>query len=241
MWGLISDFLFDNWKSVVIGLVITSGLGYVTHLRISNANLKDDLQDRELQIDSLEAVNDTTREIKNILADSLRYFERRAVQTELEADSLDKALERESRVRANAEARVDSLESVIASSSVSEDSLGVRTASFDFYDEPYTIDAEIVMPPPPRSANLILNVKLDPIPLSFRVGCSENPDTDIKRATIGITTPDWAEVELKEVTQEPGVCNPQVEVPEEGFLKKNRGKIGLGAGTILTTIMSLIF
>lgn len=240
MWDAVLGFVTGNWKSVVIGILVTSALGYVQHLRSANAELKQDIQQKELRIDSIEAVNDTTREINGILADSLRFFERRVLQVELERDSLDEALDQESRVRANTEARVDSLQTVIASTEVTEDSAGVRHASFNFYEEPFTVDAQVAMPPPPSPAKFDLNVKLDPIPLSFRVGCRENPNTDVKRAIIGITTPDWAEVELKDVQQEPGICNPQFDIPEEGFFKRNRGKIGLTTGAVITTIIGFV-
>jgi hypothetical protein len=164
------------------------------------------------------AERDTTRDVAmqnarvaKLLGDSLRVVEKQVVQSVQRRDALDVALERERAARYAAVAVVDSVERLIAAvnSAVSardvSDSREVRRARFDLRQEPYTIVADVAMPPPPDSAALRVKVAVDPIPIVARVTCSDL-GTGAREATVSVETPSWVSVSLGTVAQTPEVC-----------------------------------
>ena len=66
---------------------------------------------------------------------------------------------------------------------------------------PYTVGAEVAVPPPPDSANLRLPIALGPTPIEARVGCSPRDPGGIREATVSVPTPIWAVVHLGAVEQ----------------------------------------
>lgn len=228
-----------HWKAVLAVVGILIYFGHTSWLRHQNDNLREDLTAQRLVTDSVEAVSDTTREVTlEVLADVSRYYERRVVQTELERDSIDQELNQVSRSRAQLSARIDSLRRQVRSDTtyLSND---VRYAEFNFYNEPYTVDASVSIPPPPEPADLEIDIRLDQIPFDVRIGCSG--DGEIRRASIGVTGPTWAEVQIEDVRQEPEVCNPQLAVPERGWFDQNRGKLGIAAGVVGVFMFKQVF
>ena len=128
------------------------------------------------------AERDTTRDVATenarvakLLGDSLRLVEKQVVQVAQKRDALDRALGRERVARYAATAVVDSLERVVAAadSVVRDASREVRVARFDVRQEPYTIVADVELPPPPDSATMRVKVAVDPIPIEARVTCAE--------------------------------------------------------------------
>lgn len=221
-----------NWKVVAGAGVIAFLLGNIWFLRNQNQNLQEQLVAQRLATDSVIAVNDTTRERDlETIGDLLRYFERRIVQTELERDALDEELQQISRVRTNLQTRIDSLRSEVQSDT-SYFETETAYAEFNFYEEPYTIDARVAIPPPPEPADLDIGITLGEIPLGIRIGCGTGEE--VNRATIGVTAPSWAEVEINDVRQDPIVCNPHLAVPDRGWLDRNRGKLGIFVGVLGT-------
>lgn len=134
-----------------------------------------------LEISNLVAQRDSTRNaaianqrVAHILGDSLRLAEIRVVQVTQHNDALDKALGRERVARYVDNVAVDSLQRVVhaMSTDVQRSDAGagqtVRSAFFDIRQEPYTVAAQVDIPPPPDSARIELHVAIDPIPIEAR-------------------------------------------------------------------------
>jgi hypothetical protein len=166
------------------------------------------------------ASRDTTRSVAlenarvaRLLGDSLRVVEKQIVQVAQRRDVLDAALGRERAARYAATAVVDSLSLVVASSdSVLRDardaSRDTRTARFDVRQAPYTIIAEVELPPPPDSATMRVRVAVDAIAIEARVSCSAGSG-GAREATVAVETPSWVTVRIGTVAQSPDVCTPE--------------------------------
>jgi hypothetical protein len=81
----------------------------------------------------------------------------------------------------------------------------VRVARFDVRQEPYTIVADVELPPPPDSATLRVKVAVDAIPLEARVTCAEILEGS-RMAAVSVRTPAWVNVRIGTVSQSPEVC-----------------------------------
>ena len=167
------------------------------------------------------AERDTTRDVAienarvaKLLGDSLRLVEKQVVQVSSKRDAIDRALGRERVARYSATAVVDSLERVVAAadSVVRGASREVRVARFDVRQEPYTIVAEIEVPPPPDSATMRVKVAVDAIPIEARVTCADI-GSGTREAAVSVRTPAWATVRIGSVSQSPEVCA----VPQRAF------------------------
>lgn len=184
-----------------------------------------------LAIDSLEAVNDTTRlRIVETLQGEIRIWERRAVQSENVADSLDEQLQRQTVARVRAEGRIDELETQVHGIVFDQAEPGQDTlhgAEFNVRQPPYTVWARAVLSDPPI---LRLRIQLDTIPLTLRLSCGLQED-GVRRAYASLEAPEWAEVEVTEAVQEPDLCNPGL-ATEPSFWGKHGGKIVVGAGVL---------
>lgn len=202
-----------GWLAILLLAVVSSaiagGLNYID-------NLKSDLERAYLTADSLEAQNDTTR---LVYSDSIHVYQRRIIQTEQENDELDRALGAQRALNARLSLRVDSL-TLEASSSVTE---AADTLKMHFRRDtvPYTIEADIVVPPEDPETNVrpdasaVFRVSLDVLPLSALIGCSPTEGT-FNTATLNIITPEWANVNIVSVAQEPRVCNPNLVTLDTG-------------------------
>jgi len=166
--------------------------------------------DNALRVDSLYAVEDTTR---IVFADSLRTFELRAIQAETRADDLDRELDVRSRARADLVVVAEPLDTVVTSPA-SIDSVGSREATLSIYRTPYTVEAHVSIPLEPLPAIWQLRIGLDPIPLNVRLSCATDSDFDVVPAFVQVTAPRWATIGITNVQQEPGICNPvQFQLP----------------------------
>lgn len=201
-----------------------------------------------LEISNLAAQRDSTRDaasanerVAHILGDSLRVAEIRVVQVTQHADALDKALGRERVARYVDNVAVDSLRRVVHTTitDVQRSDAGagqtVRSAFFDIRQEPYTVAAQVDIPPPPDSARIELHVAIDPIPIEARVSCSIPDGQGIKAASVSATSPTWATVRFGRVEQSPEVCgSPAL----KGSVQSRRGlfsrRLVIGAGRALT-------
>lgn len=205
------------WWAYVIAALIAA-LGWKQFQLQAAESLNDELL---LDRDALEAAQDSSRELTETLegvAGQLRIFQRRSLQTEQRNDELEDALGEERIARIEAEAQVDSL---VATSTgvVQVDTVrDERSASFRVRREPFTVDADVVLPPPPDSGRIDLGVMVDPVPLGVRLTCGPRQEQGFRSASVLLTTPEWMTAEIGDVSQEPGVCNPQLaEPPDEGF------------------------
>ena len=167
-----------------------------------------------LAVSNRSAERDTTRDlalensrVAKLLGDSLRLVEKQVVQASEKRDALDRALGRERVARYSATAIVDSLELVVAArdSPAGNAPPERRVATFHVRQEPYTIDAEVELPPPPDSATMRVKVAVDPIPIEARVTCAEILEGSTV-AAVSVRTPAWASVRLGTLSQSPEVC-----------------------------------
>ncbi|HVT39895.1 MAG TPA: hypothetical protein VHE78_12670 [Gemmatimonadaceae bacterium] len=174
-----------------------------------------------LAADSMQAARDTTRRIYYIdaavlaaaradaarIGDSLRLFERRAVQALQRADALDRALGLERVARHRLEAMVVGLRRQVVTDSVhSSGSDSLRHAVFDVRHAPYSVHAEVTLPRPPASGLMAVRVDLDTIRLEVRVGCGKAAPNGVPPARVNVVSPAWAKIGLSRVEQSPGVC-----------------------------------
>ena len=169
-------------------------------------------------VDRAAAAHDSTRTLD--LGDALdaRFVavQRRAVQAELRADVLDGALRLERRSRAELAVTVASLRVRTAGETVHiepdttlvEGAPGepVRRAHFSVRETPWTVQAEVVLPPPPAPGTIDLQVRLDTLPIAVRLGCGSPGVAGVRSAAVTVVAPAWATVRLARVEQESGVC-----------------------------------
>lgn len=188
-----------NIAIVVCSIFGAIALGSVLRSR----HLENKLQDMTFAKDSIEAVNDSTRQVNGVLADSLLLVTRRATQVQMRADGTDRTLRSISRVRAGLTATVTNLDTVATAPVV--DSIGTRQATLTFRQEPYTgiLDVEMTA----TQARAQIGIKLDPAHIGMRVTCSAKRVDGIRQASIYVSTPPWLRVNVDSVSQDRVVCN----------------------------------
>ena len=198
-----------------------------------------------LAASNLAASRDSTREVARsnarvarVLGDSLRLVERRVQQVGQRTDALDRALGRERVARYAAVAVLDSLERMATAGvdTTAGPHVGdIRAAVFKLRNPPYTISADVEMPPPPDSANIRLRIALDPIPIEARVSCAPPKPSGIHEATVSVSTPNWATVRLGMIEQSPGVCaSPALSARHAGHSSLVFHRLIVGAGRAYT-------
>ena len=169
-----------------------------------------------LQSDSVAAAQDTTR---SYLLGMLHLWERRAIQTRLERDELDKLLKGTSAVRAGLELQIRELQAQVHSQPMVQEPNDVRFAHFAIRQMPFTVAADITLPPPPRIAGMDLSVRLDPAHLAARITCGQESH-GVAPASLDLTAPSWLTVTLDSLAFEPRVCSPiAVNVAAAGALR----------------------
>lgn len=191
-----------------------------------------------LTADTLEAVRDTSRRVliaAAVLDTDRIATQRRAVQVEQRADSLDRALHLSRMAKAELTARVDSLRVQLSSvAPVVEDPAGERAASFVIDSAPFHVRADVYMPKPPEAARLTLAVTLDTLPLEVRLGCAGANAAGIRSASVTVIGPRWANLSLGRVEQDPGVCRSPALEPAHGdgrsTFRKFVDRLGLSVG-----------
>jgi len=183
-----------------------------------------------LAADTLVASQDTTRLLTLKLAslgDSLRVEQRRAVQVNQRADALDRALGLERTARESLAATIARYRGVVETDAVRETVLvavaaaGARAGSaaaggatvdtlrhgtFDIRQAPYTVRAQVALPPPPAAGAMALAIDLDTVRLEVRLGCGPPNAAGVRAAAATVTGPRWAAIQLGRVEQAPEVC-----------------------------------
>jgi hypothetical protein len=197
----------------ILGLAILALLSGFLFRGCQLDRARDDARGNALRVDSLEAVNDSTRDMndkaKKILADSmLKGVERRAVQAEIQRDRLDKALGRVTQALASVQYSLRALEANGQTSPV-VDSGDLRTATFEVDSTPYHATAKVALPPAPAPGKFSLEVKIDSARVGVRIQCGKASSTGIRPATVGVTTPPWLDARIENPIFDPEVCNPE--------------------------------
>jgi hypothetical protein len=246
-WLPVARAAVNNPRVIIVALAGSLALA-VTVEQARIASVRRHAAVAALEISNLAAQRDSTRNaaidnqrVAHVLGDSLKVAEIRVVQVTQHNDALDKALGRERVARYVGDISVDSLRRVVhaMSADVQRSEAGslqtVRTAFFDIRQEPYTVAAQVDIPPPPDSARIELRVAIDPIPIEARVSCSTADGQGVKTASVSASSPTWATVRFGRVEQSPGVCgSPGL----ESSVQSRRGLLSrrfvLGVGRALT-------
>ncbi|HEX9107198.1 MAG TPA: hypothetical protein VF832_08215 [Longimicrobiales bacterium] len=184
-----------------------------------------------LSRDSAVAASSTTQERKlALLADSVRFFERRAVQTGVRADELDKQLSQVTKARAELVAQIAELKGSVNVTVVSDANDSVRSATVHRREEPYTLDISARLPKPPAEAEISYHVVLDSVKLGVRVSCGPRVKAgEIRTATVSATPPPWLPLRIDNPTLDADLCNPLIP-PQKGVSRWWLPVSGLGAG-----------
>ena len=184
--------------------------------------------------DSVAAALDTTRAVnaraQQILGDSLRGVERRAVQVVgITPDQLDKALRRYSTSIIQTVASIKPLIDVQRTAPVTVDTAGERRADFVVDSTPYHVKAAVALPAPPLAGRIGISVRLDTARVSYRIQCGKAKDGGVRPASVEISSPPWLSMGITNATTDQNVCNP---ASAKGSLWKNLlwggGGVGLG-------------
>jgi len=199
-------------RLLVVALVVLGVLLTVQTCRLDRAHAATTRE--AYRADSLEAVNDTTRNlaltnarVAALLGDSLTAVQRRAVQTKQQKDALDVALGLERRAKVDLEARVRTLEAQVQGTTpTTETPEGVRSGTFHLEQPPYTVDATAHLPTPPTPGRLDVKVGLAPAPIQVRLGCGPKGDAGVRPAQVTVTGPPWLTLNVGEATQAREVC-----------------------------------
>jgi hypothetical protein len=184
-------------------------------LAVQTCRLRDSQQesrDSWFRADRAEALFDTVRTVNSraqqILGDSIRGWERRAVQETQRADALDKALKRERAANVALTVTVPEVSTTAPILSTS-DSGDIRRGKFQIRQEPFTVSGAIELPKPPGDGKLDMNIALDPLRLNLRLQCGAKGPQGLRPATAAVFGPSWASIGLDTVSQTREVCNPK--------------------------------
>lgn len=200
----------DHLTALAIGaslLVAAASILYAQHQA-------GQAREAELALDRQEALADSTRLalVSSVqwLTERAHTWQRRAVQEDLDQTETEEELGVDPRARTRIEIGIPDIEAtdILGGGPVEEEG-ATRSASLHYRERPVTVDVTARLPPPPDTATWDVSVAVDAIHAQLTVGCGEAPEgRSIRPATANLTVPDWVEVRLSEVRQEPSVCNP---------------------------------
>lgn len=196
----------SRWLGVALVVVV---VGAVLALA---ARWRGEARSAGLVADSLAAVADSaTREVTALagLGDTVRAWQRRALQTERERDALDRRLRLETAARSTAEVALRAVRDSVTAETTA-DTADVRTGRFSLHQEPVSVSVEVRMPPPPAPGVAVIEATVDPIPLAVRVGCRDAEPA--RSAWVTWTGPEWVQVDLRDVQADPDACNPPASI-----------------------------
>jgi hypothetical protein len=217
---------------IVLALVLAVGVQTVRLRREQQAQ-----RDQAFRADSIAAALDTTRAVsaraQQILGDSLRGVERRAVQVAgITPDELDKALRRYSTSIIATVASIKPLIDVQRTAPVTVNAQDERKADFVVDSAPYHVRAAVALPAPPANGRIGLSVRLDTAHVSYRIQCGKAKDGGVQPASVEISSPPWLSMGITNATTDQNVCNPQ---QTKGSIWKDLlwGAAGIGAGWLI--------
>ena len=230
--GLLRGVPWQVWAvTFVVGVVGA----LVATLRAEINTLRDRNYAMALAIDAVEAESDTARMVPQNMDSTRTFWQRRAVQMELEKDEIDRQLGQESAARIQVAAQFESFrDSLTSVTPVTEDpTSGIRSATFEKRQPPFTIHATVNLPKPPTTATGLFTVDLGPLLFGVRIGCNLESQREFKPATVTLDMPDWIRPTITSVEQDPNVCNPEQPEPARlGVL--DRGQIWAGRISVVT-------
>ena len=226
--------LLDNLirKAMTILLIVLAAFALLQTSRLAASQRRTTAA--ALAADTLQASADTTRALHievAALGESLRVSQRRAVQVAQRADALDRSLGLERVARDQLRSTITRLQADVRSDTVFVDSAygerrtarrgafgearaaDERHAAFDLRSAPYSVHADVALPPPPTAGRMDVRIELDTLSLEMRVGCGIANAAGVRPASVTAVSPAWATVRLDRVEQAPGVCAADVRQP----------------------------
>ena len=213
---------------------------YTWHLAAERNGALRDAREARLRADSLEVASDTTKELVDVLGDSIRIWQRRTYQLSLVRDSLDAALGQESAARADLELTLDTIQVVQEAPVEVRDS--IREAHFAERRGVFAIAVDVRLMPTYGNMDLRMH-QVKPLTAHLRLGCEEVEEGEegaLRRAYTNLTVDADAGVRLGigEVVQDPTVCNPPAP-PQVHFHWGTAWKVGTvtAAGTSLLLLL----
>lgn len=183
----------DKGKLAIALFLLVGLLSAATYI----SKLRETIYRTELAKDSIEAVNSQTVKVGDT-------WMRRAIQTELVADSLNKALKTKPKVIVKTEFVVTPVDGTVVAPIAVSDSL--FEMKFHEVKPPYTVDAAVIGNTLSKVGSLTYSVKLDPFKIGVRVDCGVETN-GIRPATVGFETPTFIAVSLDTVRQSKEVCS----------------------------------
>lgn len=226
-------------RSTLVAAVICAGLAAAVAVKdhqLDNARERNG----KLALEKTNAVAASTPTlvvqdpaVLKLLGDSVQMYRHLAVQQDQRADALDRALKLERIGKAEMVLQLDSLrrQSIASSQPVTEDSSGIRRAEFHLRQAPYTVAADVELPPAPNLGRLDLAIALDPINIGIRNWCSPPNADGIRTASTSATAPRWAPVRFGEVQQDPSLCASPALSPQRSRLRPTFAAV---AGRVFT-------
>ena len=208
-------------------VVLVLGASVLLWAAVRIAGLAHDARANGLRADALEAQLDTSRTAFGVTL-------RRAVQSELEADSLSLALKSRPILHAPIEVRRDTIR-LVDTVVVTEAASGAREATFARQGDGWDASGSVSLPTPPAQGVVRLTVALAPIPLVAGLVCGA-PVGGIRPASITVSGPTWTRLQLGASQVTPEACNPQrvlVTVRKPGWLVPLAAGLGLLGGLLI--------
>lgn len=193
-----------------IGIAVAAVIGY---LAFELHQERKAHREQAFRADSIAAALDTTRAVsaraQQVLGDSLRGVERRAIQVVgITPDQLDKALKRYSTSIIATVASIKPLIDVQRTAPVTVTAQGERKADFAVDSAPYHVKAAVALPAPPAQGRIGISVRLDTARVSYRIQCGKAKDGGVKPASVEISSPPWLSMGVTNATTDQNVCNP---------------------------------
>ena len=149
---------------------------------------------------------------QQVLGDSLRGVERRAVQVVgITPDELDKALKRYSTSIIPTVASIKPLIDVQRTAPVTVNAQDERKADFVVDSAPYHVKAAVALPAPPANGRIGISVRLDSARVSYRIQCGKAKDGGVQPASVEISSPPWLSMGITNATTDQNVCNAPVQ------------------------------
>lgn len=210
-------------KKFLIILLLLVAAGSLLYAQVVTSRFRD----AALRADSLEAAADTARLLHlAALADTTNAWQRRVLQVEIRADSLDRALQQRPVVRVSAGVRIDTIQitDTVQVAEVRVDT--VRTFQWSGRDGPFVIAGDARIYPARGIFNTVVTMP-EPVEIGVRVNCLDRDA--VNAASVLLTAPDPFHVIPGQVQQDPTVCNP----PSAPLLKFTTDRIiWAGAGLV---------
>lgn len=198
------------WNRVLLNCVFAlSAFAFVMYAMFKMEKRKT--IDLSFAVDSITAVNDSQRVV---MIGENQIAIRRAIQAELEKDSLSRLLNTQKRANFVLSGQLTKFaDSLRVLAATPFDTTCVENCVIDFtfnqYTEPYTLKADVSVWYLQNQAELRYSVETDRIPLRVSLECGE-PMNGVRSATVAIKAPRYFNLSLDTLQQSRHICNPSV-------------------------------